>query len=107
MSINPTNKPVSRAYLLYSFGFGLSLFLVIFYSGVKDWPIWQTVVMGSFVQFLYSMSKRMWRNQFGRNIRTEYGQSTAKLKLGSSIVVGYSGAFVICGLWYCLGRMAM
>ncbi len=109
MTTPHNNKPVSLGYSLYSVGFGLSLFIIIFYSGIKHWPVWQSIVLGSVVQFFYGMSKRVWLNQYGRLLPMPCtkAQTQAKYRLARSIALGYAGSFVICAIWYGLGRMVI
>lgn len=107
MHNNQINNSISLAYLVYSIGFGLSLFFIIFYCGINQWPIWQTVILGSFVQFFYVMSKKLWRCEFDQPKMKRNIREAASKRFATTVVVGYTGAFLACGVWYGLGRVAI
>ncbi|MCJ8267896.1 MAG: hypothetical protein MJK04_00665 [Psychrosphaera sp.] len=39
----------SIPFLIYTFGFGIPLFIVIVYAGYKLWPFWLTILVGGLV----------------------------------------------------------
>ena len=107
----------SIPFLIYTFGFGIPLFIVIVYAGYKLWPFWLTILVGGLVQTAFRISKQSWRNKLAGTIvhpqRQESSDSAEDVALRDKVeanlnsplgyLMVYAAMVGVTAFWYGLG----
>ena len=100
---------MSAPYLVYTFGFGLSLIAFLVYAGVRELPFILTIAVGGVVQVFFRVTKRAWLNAL--NPDKIANKQSSHLAAGiidtiptiKTFVILYVVMVAVSALWYGVG----
>ena len=104
-----TNK-ISVPYLLYTFGFGLSLIACLVYAGVHGLPFILTIAAGGIAQVFFRVTKRAWLNSLNPDkITNQHSSHLAEGIINTIPTVKiffllYVVMMAVSALWYGIGN---
>lgn len=103
-----TNK-MSVPYLVFTFGFGLSLIVCLVYAGLQGVPFILTIAVGGVAQVLFRVTKRAWRNALNPAKNTSKHSSHLAAGIIETIptikvfAMLYVTMVAVSALWYGIG----
>lgn len=105
-----TNK-MSAPYLVFTFGFGLSLIACLIYAGFRGLPFILTIAVGGVVQVFFRVTKRAWLNALNPNKTTNKYSSHLAAGIINTIptikifVILYVVMVAVSALWFGIGSL--